>query len=152
MRELFISDATDVYPVSVLRGKCTVHHCQVTNFRVQVFFPPNIMGCFILMFVFLPQLTLKRQFFSSPVIFYICKLSSLLQDSLIRIKTSITYCILGYQSREGVCAKKGYFLLHALVQSRNTAIGINSRRNQGRSISSGKNIIKIDLDMIVALL
>jgi hypothetical protein len=29
MRELFISDATDVYPVSVLRGKCTVHHCQV---------------------------------------------------------------------------------------------------------------------------
>ena len=28
MRELFVSEATDVYPVSVLRGKCTVYHCQ----------------------------------------------------------------------------------------------------------------------------
>jgi len=26
-RELFISDATDQYPVNVLRGKCTVQHC-----------------------------------------------------------------------------------------------------------------------------
>ena len=28
MRELFVSEATDVYPVSVLRGKCSVYHCQ----------------------------------------------------------------------------------------------------------------------------
>ena len=28
MRELFESPATDVYPCSVLRGKCTVYHCQ----------------------------------------------------------------------------------------------------------------------------
>ena len=28
MRELFVSEATDVYPVSVLRGKCTVYHCK----------------------------------------------------------------------------------------------------------------------------
>lgn len=28
LRELFVSEATDVYPVSVLRGKCTVYHCQ----------------------------------------------------------------------------------------------------------------------------
>jgi arginine-glutamic acid dipeptide repeat-containing protein len=28
MRELFVSEATDVYPVSVLRGKCNVSHCQ----------------------------------------------------------------------------------------------------------------------------
>ena len=26
-RELFTSDATDIYPVSVLRGKCVVHYC-----------------------------------------------------------------------------------------------------------------------------
>ena len=31
MRELFTSDATDVHPVSVLRGKCDVHHCQDTR-------------------------------------------------------------------------------------------------------------------------
>lgn len=28
MRELFVSETTDVYPVSVLRGKCDVVHCQ----------------------------------------------------------------------------------------------------------------------------
>ena len=28
MRELFVSEATDVYPVSVLRGKCTVYQCE----------------------------------------------------------------------------------------------------------------------------
>ena len=28
MRELFVSEATDVHPVSVLRGKCQVYHCQ----------------------------------------------------------------------------------------------------------------------------
>jgi len=32
MRELFISDATDVYPVSVLRGKCVVRHCQARKY------------------------------------------------------------------------------------------------------------------------
>ncbi|CAB4069133.1 RERE [Lepeophtheirus salmonis] len=33
-RELFISDATDIYPVSVLRGKCTVYHCSdIISFR-----------------------------------------------------------------------------------------------------------------------
>lgn len=34
MRELFISDATDVYPVSVLRGKCIVRHCQVGSYFI----------------------------------------------------------------------------------------------------------------------
>ena len=28
MRELFVSESTDVYPVSVLRGLCCVHQCQ----------------------------------------------------------------------------------------------------------------------------
>ena len=28
MRELFVSESTDVYPVSVLRGLCTVYQCQ----------------------------------------------------------------------------------------------------------------------------
>ena len=37
MRELFVSEATDVYPVSVLRGKCNVYHAgdiqQVKDFK-----------------------------------------------------------------------------------------------------------------------
>ena len=37
MRELFVSEATDVYPVSVLRGKCNVTHAgditQVKDFK-----------------------------------------------------------------------------------------------------------------------
>ena len=39
MRELFVSDAADVHSVSVLRGKCTVYHCQ--DIKAVKEFEPN---------------------------------------------------------------------------------------------------------------
>jgi hypothetical protein len=47
MRELFVSEATDIYPVSVLRGKCSVFHCQDIN-AVKEFVPQENTFFFML--------------------------------------------------------------------------------------------------------